>query len=74
MTRITINYPLIAARSHYMINYMVIICLRIIVPSCFLTVTKREQKPARDGEQACLHHPDVATGLPARRRGGAAVP
>ena len=32
-TRITINYPLIAARSHYMINYMVIICLRIIVPS-----------------------------------------
>ena len=22
-TRITINYPLIAARSHYMINYMV---------------------------------------------------
>ena len=33
MTRITINYPLIAARSHYMINYMVIICLRIIVPS-----------------------------------------
>ena len=41
MTRVTINYPLIAARSHYMINYMVIICLLIIVPSYILTVTKK---------------------------------
>jgi hypothetical protein len=37
------NYPLIAVRSHYMINYMVIIRLIIIVTTYYITFAKQHK-------------------------------
>ena len=40
---ISMNYPLIAVRSHYMINYMVIIRLIIIVTTYYITFAKQHK-------------------------------
>lgn len=41
--RITMNYPLIAVRSHYMINYIVIMRLIIIVTTYYITFAKQHK-------------------------------